>query len=169
MTEARIVNELFCSESTFWEKLFLDDEFNRRIYLEQLGFGAWRVLRQREISPNLLEREIEVMPKVSDLPGPLRALVGEGLSYREVGLLDRERHRYEVKAHSAKLGDRLLVEGVLTTEGIDAEHCRRVFAVRVEAKIFGVGGLLEKRVISDLEQSHSDSAKFINQHLKSLG
>lgn len=169
MAEARIVNELNCSESMFWDTLFLDDEFNRRLYLEELGFSAWRVLKQREISSSVLEREIEVMPKVSDLPGPLRALVGEGLSYREIGLLDRQRHRYDVKAHSSKLGHRLLVEGSLTTEGIDATRCRRVFAVRVEAKIFGVGGLLEKRVIADLEQNHADSASFINRHLKSLG
>lgn len=168
MADARIVNELSCSESVFWNRLFLDDEFNRQLFLQELGFNGWKVVRQAEIEPEVFEREIEVMPKVSDIPGPLRSLIGEGLSYREIGRYDRRSHRYDVKAVSAKLGDRLQVEGTLTTEVIDADHCRRVFAVRVVAKVFGVGGLLEKRVLSDLEQNYSDSARFIGKYVKTL-
>jgi hypothetical protein len=161
MTEARIVHELSCSESTFWDRLFFDAEFNRRLFLEELGFAGWRLLRQVDISADVVERELEVTPRIGDLPGPLRTLIGEGLSYREVGRFDKQRRRYSVKAKSTKLGDRLLVEGDLFTESIGEQTCRRIFSVRVTARILGVGGLLEKRVLSDLEQNYASSARFI--------
>jgi hypothetical protein len=66
------------------------------------------------------------------------------------------------------LGDRLQVEGELFTESIDAQRCRRIFMVRVVAKIFGLGGLLEKRVLADMEQNYADSARFIDRYVKTL-
>lgn len=168
MTEARIVHELACSEATFWEKLFFDDAFNRRLFLQELGFAGWRVVSLGDPSADVVERELEVTPPIGDLPGPLRSIIGEGLSYRELGRYDRKRRRYAVKAKSGKLGDRLVVEGELYTEALDANRCRRIFVVRVEAKIFGIGGLLEKRVLSDLEQNYATSAGFIGKYAREL-
>jgi hypothetical protein len=168
MIDGRIVHQLSCSESMFWDTLFFDAEFNRRLFLEELGFYGWKVLRQTEVGADVVERELEVSPPVGSLPGPLRALIGEGISYREVGRYDRTRRRYSVKAKSATLSDRLLVDGELFTEKTDEQSCRRIFSVRVAASIFGVGGLLEKRVFSDLEQSYASSAAFIARYVKEL-
>jgi hypothetical protein len=168
MTEAQIVHELACGESVFWDRLFFDAEFNRRLFLEELKFAGWRIIRQAEVEDGIVEREVEVMPPVGDLPGPLRAVVGEGISYREVGRLDKKRRRYTVRASSAKLGDRVLVEGEQTTSSISETRCRRIFKVRVTAKIFGIGGLLEKRVIADLEHSYEVSARFTDCYVKEL-
>jgi hypothetical protein len=168
MTKARIVHELGCSESLFWDRLFFDEAFNRRLFLEELGFSSWRVVRRGDIAQPFVDMEIEVTPKVGDLPGPLRTLVGEGLSYREIGRLDRQRRRYSVKAESGKLGDRLLVQGELYTEALGADRCRRIFEVTAEAKIFGVGGLLEKRVLSDIERNYEVSAGFITRYAKEV-
>ncbi|HEY5955294.1 MAG TPA: DUF2505 family protein [Polyangiaceae bacterium] len=166
MTKARIVHELGCSEELFWDQLFFDDDFNRRLFLEELGFSNWRVIHRGDISAPIVDVEIEVTPKLGDLPGPLRTIVGEGLSYREVGRLNRTSRRYAVKAQSAKLGDRLIVEGELYTEALGPNRCRRIFDVRVEAKIFGIGGLLEKRVISDIEHNYEVSAGYITRYAK---
>jgi len=168
MTEARIIHELACNEAMFWDRLFFDAEFNRRLFLEALKFNGWRVLRQIEISPDIVERELEVKPAIGDLPGPIRAIIGEGLSYRELGRYDRSRRRYSVKANSPAMGDKLLVEGELYTEPLGDQRCRRIFAVRVVAKIFGVGSMIEKRVIADIEQNYSDSAKFIDRYVRDL-
>ena len=168
MSDARIVHELACSESVFWDRLFFDEEFNRRLFLEELRFAAWRVVRQGDKNAEVVERELDVTPAVGDLPGPLRAIIGDGLSYRELGRYDRQRRSYAVKARSNTLGDRLLVDGVLTTENLGEHRCRRIFTVSVVAKIFGVAGMLEKRVLSDLEQSYATSARFIDRYAASL-
>jgi hypothetical protein len=165
MTETRIVNELECSEATFWDVLFFDAEFNRRLFLEELKFESWKVVSERE-SDDVVERELEVCPNVGEIPGPLKAVVGDGLSYREQGTFDRKRRRYVVKAKSPKMGDRVLVEGEMYTEPLGENRCRRIFAVKATARIFGVGGLLEKRILADLEKSYAQSAAFIGRYVR---
>jgi hypothetical protein len=167
MAETRIVNELACSEAVFWEKCFLDAEFNRQFYLEELGFVEWKILNETSTN-ELILREIEVVPQASELPGPLKAVLGDALGYREVGRFDRTRRRYTVKATSPKLGDRFSFDGEMYTEPLGEGRCRRIFKVSVTAKIFGVGGLLEKRVIADLEKSYVQSAAYINRRASSL-
>ncbi|MGC4066920.1 MAG: DUF2505 family protein [Polyangiaceae bacterium] len=168
MTETRIVNELECSEATFWEVLFFDAEFNRRLFLEELKFASWKVVSERK-TEDAIERELEVCPNVGEIPGALKAVVGEGLSYSEHGRYDRKRRRYVVKAQSPKMGNRVLVEGEMTTEPIGENRCRRIFAVKATAKIFGVGGLLEKRILADLEKSYAQSATFIGRYVREIG
>jgi hypothetical protein len=168
MADARIVHDLDCSESVFWDKLFLDGEFNRRMFVEALKFAGWRVVRESDKTVDPVEIEVEATPPIGDLPGPLRAIVGDGISYREIGKCDRRCRRYTVQVKSNTLGDKLLVDGELSTEAIDENRCRRVFTVRVTAKIFGVGGMLEKRVLADLERNYEASARYINQHAKAL-
>jgi len=168
MADALIVHELGCNESVFWERLFFDNAFNRRLFLDELKFAGWRVVRQSDLGSDPVEFEVEATPPIGDLPGPLRAIVGDGISYRELGKCDRKRRRYTVQAKSNTLGDKLLVDGELITEAIDEHRCLRIFKVRVTAKLFGVGGMLEKRVIADLERNYAVSARFINQHLKTM-
>ena len=61
-----------------------------------------------------------------------------------------------------------MVDGDLFTEKTDEQSCRRIFAVRVAANIFGVGGVVEKRVLTDLEQNYATSANFIARYVKEL-
>jgi hypothetical protein len=103
---------------------------------------------------------------VADIPGPLKAIVGESLAYHEQGRYDRKRRRYAVKATSPKLGERFLLEGEMYTEPLGDNRCKRIFDVKVTTKIFGVGGLLEKRVLTDLEKSYAESAAFIGKYVQ---
>jgi hypothetical protein len=165
MAEARITNELACSEDVFWEKLFFDTEFNRRLFLTELGFVQWKILSEKT-TDDFVERELDVTPKVTDVPGPVKAVIGDSLGYHEHGRYDRKRRRYAVKATSPVLGDRFLLEGEMYTETLGENRCRRIFNVKVTTKIFGVGGLIEKRVIADLEKSYAESAKFIGKYVQ---
>ena len=164
MAETRIINELACSEDVFWDELFFDAEFNRRMFIDELGFCAWKVQSERK-TDDFIERELDVSPKVADIPGPIKALVGDSLGYHEQGRYDRKRRRYAVKATSPKLGDRFLLDGEMYTEPLGEGRCRRIFNVKVTTKIFGVGGMIEKRVIADLEKSYAESAAFIGRYV----
>jgi hypothetical protein len=168
MTETRIVNELECSEATFWDVLFFDAEFNRRLFLEELKFESWRVVSERK-TDDYIERELDVCPNVGEIPGALKAVVGDGLGYHEQGRYDRKRRHYVVKALSPKMGDRVLVEGEMYTEPLGENRCRRIFNVKATARIFGVGGLLEKRIVADLEKSYAQSAAFIGRYVREIG
>ena len=46
MKERRIEHTYDCSADVFWSKIFLDDAYNRKLFLEELHFESWRVLSQ---------------------------------------------------------------------------------------------------------------------------
>jgi hypothetical protein len=165
MADSRIVNELDCSEDTFWNVLFLDPEFNRRMFLDELKFTKWQVVSERD-QGDILERELDVGLNVGDIPAAVKAVVGDSIGYREQGRFDRKRRRYAVKASNPKLGDKFLLEGEMSTEPLGENRCRRIFQVRVGIKIFGVGGMIEKRIIAELEKSYAQSAAFITRYVR---
>jgi hypothetical protein len=167
MADIRVAHVFECSPEIFWEKIFFDVEFNRTMYMEGLGFSSWKELETRELD-DTLQRVVEIVPPVGDLPGPLRKLIGDGFGYREEGSLDKKSQRYQVKAIPSRLADKIKVEGVLWCEPEGESSCRRFFEGTVEAKIFGVGGLLENRIIADMRRNYDDAADYTRKYLASL-
>src|SRR5688500_17961642 len=48
MAEARIEHVFNCSEETFWTKLFFDQEYNRRLFTEELAFPVWKEVSKED-------------------------------------------------------------------------------------------------------------------------
>lgn len=168
MESVRLVHEFACSPKTFWEYVFFDDAFNQRLFVEHLRFSDWKVVERRDTN-EAIDRTLQVVPKVQDIPGPLKSLVGEGLGYRELGHFDRNTEVYTVRIIPTQLADRLTIKGEIHCEPAGAGCCRRVFQLEVAARVFGVGGILERRIVSDLRTSLEQGAAFIAQHLKDRG
>src|SRR5262245_13305239 len=164
MADARIEHVFNCSAETFWEKVFFDEEYNRRLFKEELRFPVWRELK-REDRGGELYRVVEVVPHVGELPGPLKAVVGEGIGYEEHGTLDKKTHRYKVEVKPNKMADKVFVKLEMFTEPMGDKQCKRIVNVSVTAKVFGIGGMIEKRMISDLEKSYGKSARFTNTYV----
>jgi hypothetical protein len=94
--------------------------------------------------------------------------VGEGLEYKENGVYDKKTHRYSIVITPNKLTDKITIKGVMYSKP-KGDKMTRVFEASVNAKIFGVGGMLEKRVIGDMEDSYAKGAAFTNKWLKEKG
>jgi hypothetical protein len=169
MTErARIQHDFDCTEATFWD-LFLDDTYNQALFQGFLKFPRWQVLERVERG-NELHRVVEVEPYVGELPGPIKKIVGESFSYREVGYLDRQKQRYYVRIVTSRLSDKFSVECEQYTEPLDGgKRCRRIFLANVGVHIFGVGGLIERRIVTDLSRSYDIGAQFTNDYVKKHG
>lgn len=168
MASVRIEHTYNCSVDTFWDKVFFDEEYNRRLFKEALGFPGYEETK-KEDKGDTVERTVEVTPKLGDLPGPLKKVVGDNVSYKEVGKFDKKAKRYNIKIVPNKLGDKLQIEGELWCEPQGDGKCKRIFSAEVKAKIFGVGGLLEKRLIADMEHSYAVGAKFTNEYIAEKG
>lgn len=170
MADQRIEHTFNCSVDTFWDKVFFDPEYNRRLFHEALRFPEWKEVRSED-KGDRLERSIEVTPRLGDLPGPLKRVVGDGVRYREEGVFDRTARRYKMNIVPNKLADKLKIRCELFAEPLDGGKCKRVFLCHVEASIFGVGGLLERRLLEDMEKSQAVSAEFTNRFIaeKNLG
>ncbi|HLV67022.1 MAG TPA: DUF2505 family protein [Polyangiaceae bacterium] len=168
MPDFRVEHRFDCSEDTYWGRLFFDEEYNRRLFLEYLKFSVFRETKRDE-RDGKVHRVVEAAPPVGDLPGPLKAVVGEGIGYEERGVFDPSRKTYTVEVVPNRLADKIHVKLELSTRPDGPDHCIRVAQGSVSAKIFGVGGLLEKRLIADLEKSYSKSAVFTNRFVAEKG
>lgn len=168
MASRRIEHEFFCSEQVFWDRVFLDEEYNRRLFLEELRFIKHREVRREDRGDHLF-RVVEVVPRVGDLPLALKKIVGDSAGYTEEGKLERDPRRYKIHVIPNKLADKLKIDGELYTQPLGDNRCLRVFEVEVTARILGVGGLLEKHILADLVASYDASAKFTNRFIREKG
>jgi hypothetical protein len=157
-----------CSEATFWDRIFLDPEYNERLFKTELKFPVCREA-SREEKDGKLHRVVEVVPYVGELPGAIKAVVGEGIGYEERGVLDRAAKTYKVVVVPNKLADKLNVKVDIWTVADGDTRCRRKVRADVSVKIFAVGGAIEKRMLADLERSYQKSADFTNRFIAEKG
>lgn len=157
-----------CSETTFWDRIFLDAEYNERLFKTELKFPVWREI-SREERGGALHRVVEVVPYVGELPAPLKAVVGEGIGYEERGILDRAGKSYRVTVVPNRLAEKLSIKVDIFTAPDGDSRCRRKVRAEATVKIFGVGGALEKRLLADLERSYRKSADFTNRFIAEKG
>ncbi len=168
MAQSRMEQEFHCSEATFWDRVFFDPEYNRRLFFEELGFPGYRVVEYQE-TPERIVRVQEITPKVAGVPGPIAALIGDGFSYLERGVFTRATHRFEVHVTPSKLSSKIQFEGVYYTEPVGPHRCRRIFDCTVVCRIFGVGRLLETQILGDTARDYARSAEFTNRYVAELG
>lgn len=162
MKERRIEHTYDCSAEAFWDQIFLDDEYNRKLFVGELHFSEWRVVRSEQRGTEL-HRVIEATPPLGELPGVLKKLLSEGLGYEERGVLDRKNLRYKLEVTPRSLASKLTIQGELTTVPVSEKSCRRIYVARAEARVLGVGGMIEQRLLDDIEKSYNKSAVFTNR------
>jgi hypothetical protein len=168
MTDVRIVHRFDCSEKTYWDRIFFDDDFNRSMYLQHLQFQQWQVVESHE-TDTTLTRVIAVAPKVGDLPGAIKSLVGDNLVYKEEGTFDKRTRRYRINVVPSVMTDKIAVKGETWVEELSPTQCNRIFVAQVAVKMFGIGSIVEKRIIADLQLSYNAGAVFTADYLKQHG
>ncbi len=164
MADFRIEHVFNCSQETYWDKVFYDEEYNRRMFFDALGFNDFKVVTEED-TPKGKRRIIDAVPDMSDLPGAIKKVVGDGIGYREEGDFDRSAFKVATKVTPNKLADKISIEGELSTEPAGDDKCKRVFTAKVKVKMFGIGGMMEKRILEDLKDSYTKAAKFTNDFL----
>jgi hypothetical protein len=164
MAVATIQHTLNCTDEVFWEKIFLDKGFNERLYKEVLRFPAYAEIKRDETEAEV-RRLIEVTPDVGELPGPIRKVAGDNMSYAEEGVFNKKTRRYTMNVKPNALADKLAIKGEMWTEPAGEGKIRRIFKADVTCKIFGIGGMIEKRIVGDLEKSYDKAAVFTNQYI----
>ena len=165
--KATYAHEFHCDADTFWNKIFLDPEYNKALYLQGLGFPEYEVLEERDTG-NTVVRRVRVVPK-QDAPAAIQKLVGGKLAYVEEGTFDKTAKRYRFKVVSGAMADKVRTDGELRIEPVGDKRVRRVFDMNVEVKIFGVGGMVESFVGKSLQENYDAAAKFTNKWIADKG
>jgi uncharacterized protein DUF2505 len=157
-------HEIDCDVDRFW-KLFFDREMNTKLFAH-LEFPKWEIVDQREEDKEIV-RIIKATPKL-DAPGPVRKLLGEGFGYTEDGRYDKASRTFRFVIKPNTLENKLRNEGTVRCEpsGKGESKCTRIVEVTVEAKVFGIGGMVESMTEKSFRDGWGKGATFINQWIK---
>jgi hypothetical protein len=171
MAEIEIRHELDCSEDVYWEKCVFDREYNEELYSRYLKFPLYELVSQDD-GPEKITRKVRIEPPVGNLPGPVKKVLGDRLGYVEEGTFDKKTRRYTFKVTPSTMAEKTKTTGELFTEPSKsggASRCVRVARMRVEVKVFAIGGMVEDKIIHDLRSSYEAAAKFTNEWVKTKG
>jgi hypothetical protein len=159
MAETRITHSFACSVDDFWGSVFFSADYNRELFLGRLHFDSWEQQSFEETDTHI-KRVIRAVPHVAELPGPLKAAAKNGVGYVERGEFDKRTRHYKIVVTPMSMPDRMKILGDSYCESTGDKSCRRIHLATVEAKIFGIGGLIEGRIIADMTKSYDKSAEF---------
>lgn len=164
MGKFTVTHEINCNVDTFW-KTFLDKDFNTQLYTQALGFPDWKVTEQTD-DDTRATRKVAAMPKM-EVPGPVAKVIGSNFRYTEEGSMTKPERIWRWKMTPSTLADKLFTSGVVRAEAIGDNKTRRIAEMTVEAKIFGIGGLIESSAEKQLREGWDKSATFMNKYLAS--
>jgi hypothetical protein len=168
MPEITLRHEIDTDEDTYWSRCVFDEAFNTGLYLEGLKFPVWKLLESKEDEAKIWRR-VQVDPPLDGMPGPVKKVLGDRLSYVEEGTFDRKTKRYSFKIFPSTLADKTKVTGEMWLEKIGEKKVARLTRISVEVKVFMVGGMVEDRIMSDLRTSYEKGTSFTNEFIKKNG
>jgi hypothetical protein len=155
-------HELSCTPERMWP-LYFDDAFNIVMYEQGLGFPSCKIVERRDDGDKLFRR-MAMIPKL-EMPKPVAKIVGDRVGYEEIGDWVRSEGVYHWRLLLAAFGDKLRVAGTMRIVPHGNGHCRRLVEFEVDAKIFGVGKLIENTAAHNSIDGWNGSAKWINEYL----
>jgi hypothetical protein len=167
LTESMI---LPCTTEKFWQVFLDDNEYVKALFIDVLQFKDFVVLERTGGS-----RKIRAVPRLK-LPAVIDKLVGDSFAYEEHGTLDRDRNEWTWRmVQPARPDGGKPKKEIVTTRGtirVTAEgdgKCRRSDEVVIEAKMFGVGGLIESTVEKEVRASWDKELAFLRRWLETHG
>lgn len=151
-----------CTPEAFWAA-FLDEPYLHALYLEELEYRTFAIIEIGEKS-----RKIRVVPKMK-LPAPVARLIGDSFAYEEHGTLDRARSEWtwrmvqpaNLDSTSKPRKDVVTMHGTTHVEACGDGECRRTDDFFIEAKIFGLGGLIESSIQKELQNALAKEHAFL--------
>ena len=165
MAEVTVRTELECSADDYWSKCILSEQYSTKLYLEFLKFPGFKWLGI-VTADGKTTRKLHIDPPVTGLPGPVKKIIGDSFSYIEEGTFDPTSKRYAFKVTPSTAADKTTTTGEAWCEE-QGDKTVLFTRLKVEVKIFLVGGLVEEKILGDFKASLQAATPFINSWTKS--
>jgi len=164
MKRFTMTHEFNCSPDTFW-KINFDREMNEAMYKRGLGFPEYTVTELRDDEREIFRRTVAT-PTVN-APAVVQKAMGSGFRYTEETRFNKATKVLNFKGIPSVMADKLTTEGTMRVEAIaNGARCRRTIEVTIEAKIFGVGSIIEAFSEGEMRKGWDQSAAYMNRWLK---
>jgi hypothetical protein len=156
-----------CTPDAFWST-FLDESYVRALYVDELEYYAFDILELSATS-----RKLRIAPNMR-LPAPVAKLIGDSFVYEEHGTLDRAKNEWTWRmVQPANLDskrkprkDAVIMHGSTRVEPAGADQSHRTDTSTVEAKIFGLGSLIESTIDKELQRARAKEYAFLARWLE---
>ena len=155
MRTVKIQHQINCDVETFW-KVFFDREFTEQLYNKELAFKSFELLEQTDSG-----RHLRAVPKMT-MPKPVMKLLGDSFGYEETGEFEPDKNEYRWKITPNVLTKKLRNDGVLRVEAAGEGKCRACDEMVIDAKVFGLGGLIESSTENEFRAAWDKISRFMN-------
>jgi len=160
MKKVHLSHEINCSPEVFW-KLYFDPIFTEALLREAIKVDEFKVVKQEENEREIV-RITTGKPRIS-APAAVQKIIGNNFSYTEEARFDRTAQTLRWKISLSTFTDKTRNEGVLRVEPIGPDRIRRIADAEVEARIFGMGGMMESGMEKQMLEGWAAGAEFTNR------
>jgi len=151
----------------YWDQLFFSEAFNKKLYLEGLGFRAFEVLSFEKTEQGEIKRRVRAAP-ATEVPAFARKIVGSSVQYTEEGRFDPQTKLWTYRVYPEKLPDKVDIRGDIRVEPRDGSQCERICQVRIEVSVFGIGSVIEKFIEESTRAEYEKVAQYTNRYIAEM-
>ena len=160
MKKVHLSHEIHCSPEAFW-KLYFDPEFTAALIKEAIKVDDFKIVKFEETDREI-HRITTGRPRIN-APAAIQKVIGDNFSYTEEARLDRATQTLRWNIRLSTFADKTRNEGVLRVEPLGPDRVRRIADAEVEAKIFGMGGMMESGMEKQMQEGWAAGAEFTNR------
>lgn len=152
------------SAKTFWKSIFFNEEFNKKLYLEKIGTQAYETIVFEE-KDETIYRKVRITPEQNP-PGIIKKFIKGQFSYTEEGKFSAPDNLYEFKIIPSVVADKIDINGNVRVESEDDRVITRTIELNITAKIFGIGGQIERFLGEQIKKGYEQSYNFTLEWIK---
>ena len=160
MKKVHLSHEIHCSPEAFW-KLYFDPEFTAALIKEAIKVDDFKIVKFEETDREI-HRITTGRPRIN-APAAIQKVIGDNFSYTEEARLDRATQTLRWQIRLSTFTDKTRNEGVLRVEPLGPDRIRRIADAEVEAKIFGMGGMMESGMEKQMQEGWAAGAEYTNR------
>ena len=149
-----------------YEKLYFDEAFNDALCK---AVNLDRNVQKREDDGKRLARVVKVAPRDREIPGPLQKILGSSrIEYSEHVNYEWGTYRGTWKTISSIMTDKIESSGSFRFDQ-NSDGVKRIVEGEIKVKMFGVGGVVERFIVSDIEKSYEQASDFTRRWIAQGG
>ena len=152
------------SEDTFWKEIYFNEEYNKTLYIEHIHAEAYETVEFTENDDEII-RQVRITPK-QEAPGIITKFIKGKLTYLEKGRFDKKEKVFRFDVTPSAMTDKLEIAGKVFVETQGEGSIKRTIDLDLKAKIFGIGGQIEKFIGGQIRKGYDESYPYTMEWIK---
>ena len=163
MREFSLVHEMDATVDGYW-RTFFDPTYEKAV-VAALAYREYTAVERAETDTEMRQKT-RAVPRL-DVAAALGKLIGASFGYVEDGVFDKATKIWRTHTIPDAFNGRMPFDTVMRVEpGRTASSCRRTLEFRIDARVRGIGGMLESSLEKNLRAGWGESTTFMNDWMR---